>query len=452
MEKKYGLWTSIAMIVGIVIGSGIFFKADNILSATGGNVGLAVLALGVSAVSIIFGAMTVSRLAMLTDKSGGAIAYFEQFYSRPAGAGFGWFQTFVYFPSLVCVIAYVLGVYVCMLAGINDGYRYQALIGFAIMIAVYLINMTLPRLSGGVQIVCTVAKLIPLLLIAGFGLFAGEYGLNGAEIVKSVENTEPTGSFLSALLPVVFSYDGWIVATSISKEIKNEKRNLPLALLIAPAIVLVVYVAYFVGLVRMVGIAHILEYGDAYLYVASEKIFGPAGKTVMLIMVAISVFGTLNGLILGHIRLPQSLHERGFLGGDRYEKAVNSCGKMIFSGIIAILISLVWGVGHYLSLEFNLLPESDISELAIVSQYILFLALYVKVFLLWRKKVVKGVMYGVVCPLLASIGAIIICVCGFLNPVIFAIGLVLVAIVFASGYLFTNRKIKANTLIEYSEE
>ena len=74
-KKQYGLVTAIAMIGGIVIGSGIFFKADNILAYTGGSAALGVAALVIAAVSIVFGALTLGELAARTDAPGGQIAY-----------------------------------------------------------------------------------------------------------------------------------------------------------------------------------------------------------------------------------------------------------------------------------------------------------------------------------------------------------------------------------------
>ncbi len=446
VKKKYGLWTAIAMIIGIVIGSGIFFKSDEILKATGGNAWMAIGAFILSALSIIFGAITVSRLALLSTETGGAVSYFKQFVSKEVGAGFGWFQTFVYFPTLTAVISYVSGVYICMLFGIPGTLEYQVLAGFIMILLLYALNMTLPKTSGIVQIVCMITKLFPLILIAGYGLFAGENSMSlSPEVVVDYTPAHGLGmgAFIAAMLPIVFSYDGWIVSTSISQEIKNEKKNLTLALLIAPAAVLAIYLMYFVGLVRMVGIEHILTSGDNHLYYASEMIFGASGQKVIVAFVTISVIGTLNGLILGHIRLPFSLAENDILGfkKETFVKTNAKTGTPLYSGLLAMGVTLGWLVVHYLVSKFNLLLGSDISELAIASQYLLFLLLYYKVFSLWRKGKVKGVGYGVICPILASIGAIIIFVSGFTKPFVFLVGIIIVAICAGiGGYINSDKR------------
>ena len=104
-REKYGLITSITMIIGICIGSGIFFKSDNVLAATGGSVPLGILVFAIAAISIVFGGLAVSELASRTDKPGGIIAYSEEFVSRRFACCIGWFQTLVYYPALIAVVS-----------------------------------------------------------------------------------------------------------------------------------------------------------------------------------------------------------------------------------------------------------------------------------------------------------------------------------------------------------
>ena len=91
MKANYGLGTAITMIIGIVIGSGIFFKSDNILAFTGGSVPLGILVFCIGAFGIIFGCLTLSELSMRTEKNGGVVGYYEDFISKKLAAAFGWF-------------------------------------------------------------------------------------------------------------------------------------------------------------------------------------------------------------------------------------------------------------------------------------------------------------------------------------------------------------------------
>lgn len=130
MEKReYGLFTAIAMIVGIVIGSGIFFKSDNILIYTGGSIIKGVLVFSIAAVGIIFGSLSISILASKTTKAGGLITYADEYSGRKTACAFGWFQVFIYYPSLVGVLSWVAAVYICMLFNIPNTPEILGMIG-----------------------------------------------------------------------------------------------------------------------------------------------------------------------------------------------------------------------------------------------------------------------------------------------------------------------------------
>ena len=94
-NKAYRLPTAIAMIVGICIGSGIFFKSDNILEATGGSVPLGILVFLLGAVGIIFGGLSIGQLAARTAQPGGLVAYAAEFVGPSFTGGVGWFQVFL---------------------------------------------------------------------------------------------------------------------------------------------------------------------------------------------------------------------------------------------------------------------------------------------------------------------------------------------------------------------
>ena len=170
-EKHYGLFTAVSMIVGICVGSGIFFKADDILGATGGNVALGILVFCIGAFSIIFGSITLTQLANRTERTGGVVAYFEEFISDKAASAFGWFQLFVYLPTIIVVVSWVSGIYTCMLLGLPNTLETQTLIGTGYMAFFFLLNYFSLRLGGYFQNLATIMKLIPLIAVAIVGHF-----------------------------------------------------------------------------------------------------------------------------------------------------------------------------------------------------------------------------------------------------------------------------------------
>ena len=152
-KNEYSLLTCIAMIVGVVIGSGIFFKSDNILIATNGNIFLGCLTFVIAAISIIFGSLTVAELAARTDKAGGTITYAEDAYGSGVACAFGWFQLFLYYPTTLAVVCYIVGLYTCMLFGVTATLTLQMLIGLATFLILFLVNMLARRVAASYQTV-----------------------------------------------------------------------------------------------------------------------------------------------------------------------------------------------------------------------------------------------------------------------------------------------------------
>ena len=404
-KNEYGLFTAITMIVGIVIGSGIFFKSDNILIATGGSIALGVLVFCIAAIAIIFGSLTISQLASRSSQSGGVIAYAEENYNKSLACAFGWFQTFLYFPTLIAVVSWVAGIYICMLFGVEGTLEIQMLIGFAIMAFLFIINTLSAKLGGLFQNASTIIKLIPLVLIAIAGLIFGDASNISLSHVTSMKSV----GWISAIAPIAFSFDGWVVATSIGHEIKDSKRNLPKALIIAPIFILAMYVLYFVGISIYIGPETIMALGDAHVDLAANTLLGPWGAKIVLVFVIISIMGTINGLTLGMIRLPHSLAKRNMFPNSEVVSKVNEKVLMpVNSALVAFLVSLVWFVVHYITTKFGILPNSDISEISITMSYTLYIILYVKVFQLGRNGEIKGIWNSKINPILAIIGSLII--------------------------------------------
>lgn len=415
MEKrKYGLFTGIAMITGIVIGSGIFFKSDNILLWTNGNIKAGILIFVVAAIAIIFGSLAISQLASLTDKPGGIITYAEEFCSMPISCAFGWFQSFLYLPSITAVVAWVAGIYTCILFNIEGTLEIQVLIGTIFIIILFAFNILSAKLGGYIQNGTTLIKLIPLFVIAFAGLAFG----NPVQSITYSTASVGTVGLLSAIPPIAFSFDGWSISTSICHEIKNSKKNLPRALIISPILILVIYILYFVGISSLVGPDKIMSMGDAHVDYAANLIWGKMGAKLILVFVIISVLGTVNGIALASIRLPYAMGIRNMIPASKLFSKVNrKLGDMpLNSALLALAFSIILMVAHYITQKFSLLYNSDISEISIVTNYIGYIVLYIAVIRLARKGKVKGFFHGYAFPVLAILGAIIILFGGIQNP------------------------------------
>ena len=435
-KKNYGLFTTVAMIVGICIGSGIFFKSDNILAATGGSVPLGVVVFVLGATGIIFGGLSISELAARTDRPGGIITYYEEFAGEKLACGMGWFQIFVYYPTITVIVSWVIGIYVCLLFGWPGTFRSQMLIGFLFYTFSMIVNTVSAKLGGAFQNFTTISKMLPLVIIAVCGLLFG----NPARGIQSITPQASAGgtAWLAAIGPVAYSYDGWIVSTTIAPEIRDAKKNLPKALIIAPLIILATYVAYFIGVTSLLDPAQIIRLQDAHVYTVANRLFGAFGAKLILIAVILAVMGTDNGLILGYIRLPYAMALRGrryFPLAEKLAKPGVHTSTPVLSSVFCYVIVLFWTAVHAGTVHFNLLPNSDISEISIAVSYLLYLVLYWKVFLLYRKGEIQSVFRGAVAPAVAALGSLFILSGGLQNRLFvfyaaFCMLVVLLAVVF----------------------
>ena len=213
-----------------------------------------------------------------------------------------------------------------------------------------------------------------------------------------------------ALGPIAYSYDVWIVATSLSHEVKNAKQTMPKALTIAPLLILTIYTLYFVGISSYVGVDQVIALGDAHVSVAASQLLGGTFAKLIVVFVIVSVMGTVNGLITGFMRMPYSLAMRkGMIPFSKQLKKVHSQLDIpVSSALFAFLICAFWMIVHYICTKFSIIPNSDISEIAISIAYMLYIVLYYQVYCLYKQKQIKSLFKGVICPVFATIGSLII--------------------------------------------
>ncbi len=421
MQQKtahYGLPTAVSMIIGIVVGSGIVFKSPTVLKATGGSVPLGVLAFCIAAISIVFGSITLSQLSVRTEKNGGAVGFFEDFVSLPLAAAFGWFQTFVYLPTMSAVVSWVAGIYTCALFTIESTLEIQVLLGLFYMILLYGVNVISLRWGGYIQNLSTAIKLVPLVIIAFVGLLFGAEHPDIPAGVAFIGSSEVGMGWLAALIPIAFSFDGWIVSLSITNEVKNPKRTMPLALTLGPILCLVIYVCYFVGITNMLGSEYIMSMGKESVTTAAEMIFGGVGGKVITVAVLISILGVVNGLILGMLRMPQALATKHMIPGAAAIAPLNpKTGLSNGSCLVAFGSSLAYLLIHYAVMKSGILGNYDISEIAIAFSYVCYIVLYWKVLKMGRAGEISNPFLGKIAPVMGMLGSAIIMIGAFIaNP------------------------------------
>lgn len=386
LNRKYGLATAICMVVGTVIGSGVFFKAQNVLSATGGNMPLGIAAWIITGLIMIICSAQFAVMATRYEKVSGVVDYAEATCGKSYGYYLAWFMVNIYYPGMTSVLAWVSARYFGVLFGWEmTSANVLALSGF-FLVAAYTMNALSPKLAGKFQISATVIKLIPIFLMAVIGSivgFANGTLTNNFTTIVSEAVGGTSGGLFAAVVATVFAYEGWIVATSINAELKNPKKNLPLALVIGAFIVVLAYVFYYIGVAGGATNAVLIQEGAT---TAFRNIFGPVGGAILNICIVISCLGTLNGLMVGATRGMYAIAAREFGPAkkmfNQIDKATNMTTNSAVWGLFVCALWLVYFYGANLTSGWFGLFNFDSSELPIVTVY----ALYIPMFLLWMKK------------------------------------------------------------------
>ena len=404
LHKKYGFWTATAMVVGIVIGSGVFFKADDVLKASGGDLPTALFAWLIGGSIMVVTAYVFSKIATRIERVNGVVDYFEQAYGAKAGYLVAWFMTFIYYPTLVAVLAWVSGNYTAGLLNMPDALWPLAVV---YLTGFFLLNYYSPVLAGKWQVSSTVIKLIPLGLVAAVGCVAGlSSGQTMHNFAHSAQAVSSGGGLAVATLATAFAYEGWIIATVINAELKDAKRTLPKALVVGTIAVAAIYMAYYLGISGVLTNEQVLAEGDAAPVRVIGLIFGNLGGTLLTVFVIVSCLGTLNGLIMGSARGMFSIASRG-MGprADLFCRVNPVTNSTSHSAIAGYFLSMFWLLVWYGNFHGWWGRFMDISELPIAFLYVIYISLYAWVM---RTFTDLGGFSRFVCPALAGAGSLYI--------------------------------------------
>src|SRR5665647_3301336 len=442
LTKKFGLLTAIAMVVGIVIGSGVFFKAEKILTATGGNLPLGILAWVIGGVIMISCAYTFAVMSTRYEYVNGIVDYAEAMMGKTYGYYIGWFMALIYYPTLTSVLAWVSARYTAVLFGWDITGGQCMTIACFYLIGSYALNALSPILAGKFQVGTTVIKLIPLGLMAVVGTVVGlNTGMTIQNFTTSVVEVNTSTALFTAVVATAFAYEGWIIATSINAELRDSKKNLPIALVLGSIVVMATYILYYVGLAGAVTNETMMAGGEEGAKLAFETIFGGAAGTLIFVFVIISCLGTLNGLMLGCTRGMYSIAARN--EGPRPEmfKQIDPVTNMpTNSSIFGVLLCGFWLLYFYganLTAPWFGFFCFDSSELPIVTIY----ASYIPIFIaMIRKEKDLSTFKRVIMPSIALIGCVFMIVAAIFSHKMAVVAyLIIFAVIMGFGALAARR-------------
>lgn len=325
LRRDLGMWGAAAIVVGTVIGSGIFLVPKAMILRVGSpEMVFAVWIFG--GLLSLFGALTYAELAAAMPEAGGEYVYLREAYGPFWGFLYGWTQTWVaksasiatlataffyylanFFPSLDAVLG-TIGLPI----GPNGGpleIRSGQLLSMATIMALAGLNYFGVRFGGGVQVGVTALKVGAILAIVVVGLLSGAG--SASNFGTAVPAPGGVAGFFAALVAALWAYDGWNNVSMVSSEIKNPQRNLPLSLIGGTLLVMAVYlltnVAYFYVLP-----ADAVAGSDRVAAAMMRRVSGETGASLVSMAAVISIFAALNGSILSGSRVPYALARDGY--------------------------------------------------------------------------------------------------------------------------------------------
>ncbi len=457
LHRKYGLFTAICMVVGIVIGSGVFFKAQDILAMPGIDLPLGIIAWLIGGAIMLVCLLAFSFMGQKYEKVNGLVDYAETTVGPMYGYYIGWFCSTIYYPAMTSALAWLSARYTLEFVigafpdfpmlipaaegGCVFGPECLALTLFYLC-ACYAINVLSPKLAGKFQVSTTIIKMIPLALMAVVGVIAGlTSGLLMENFAAPPVEAAAAGTnpLFAAVCATAFAYEGWIIATAMNAEIKDSKKNLPKALILGGIVIVATYVLYFVGVAGGATTAELKASGTT---VAFNNIFGSVLGSILKLFVAISCLGTTNGLMMASSRSLYALSARGQgPNPDIYGQVDPKTNMPNNASILSLVIISAWFVYFFLSNLAGTWTGAfvfDSSELPIITIYLM----YIPMFIQWmRKEKEQNVLRRFILPILALCGSIfmvVACIIGHQWGCLWY--LIVFAVIMAIGTLFRKKR------------
>ncbi len=310
-KREISLFGGVSILGGIMIGGGIFYLGSYVLMRTGMSLGWALVCWALGGLISLLGGLCYAELGAMMPKAGGSTFYLNTAFHPLIGFLCGFSGWLISFPGSISGGILAL----TAIFGLNG--VTEKLAASALIILFTLYNTFGVKVGSRFQSLTMIAKLIPIAIIMFGGLFFGKVtpnlSLAAPEGVTSVSQMISMIAF--ATVATLWAYEGWTNLNLVAEEVKNPKRNLPLALIISIGGIALIYILFNFAIYRVLDIKEITELinsGEYYLgTVASTRLFASAGGFIVVVGMVISMIGSVNGLTIAGPRLPYAMAQEG---------------------------------------------------------------------------------------------------------------------------------------------
>ncbi|MCU1334295.1 MAG: amino acid/polyamine/organocation transporter, superfamily [Candidatus Angelobacter sp.] len=375
--RELNVWHATAIVVGTIIGSGIFLVPAEMMQAVG-SARLVYLAWIVGGLLSFFGALTYAELGALRPWAGGEYVYIRDAYGPLPSFLYAWTWFLIAKPASIASVTSglvrVLGNFsafsflphpVFSLHGSGgQGYQitYGHLLAVAATILITALNYLGVRKAGNFQLVMTTLKIVMIVVIiaAGFSATTGSWSNFGTTFLGAKGGM---AGFMAALVAALWAYDGWNDLNMVSGEIRNPERSIPLALIAGVAIVAVLYIGVN-GAVQYVMPAADIARSPVPASAATQIAIGRIGALLVSAGMALSMFVTLNGTIMSGGRIPFAVARDGY-----FFKALADIHPRFHTPALALIVQAVMAI----ALQLGGGSFRDFLELAIFSEWLFYM-------------------------------------------------------------------------------
>jgi len=347
-KKELTLFDSTCLIVGIIIGAGIYETAPDIARSVQHWWGVPLLWIAGGLLSLA-GALCYAELATAYPRAGGDFVYLGRAYGRWAGFLFGWIQLVIVRPGDIALMAFIFARYARQLydplAGTQGRYGQAMYLVYACaaVVVLTLINTLGVRQGKWTQNILTVVKTIGLATIIIVGLASPA----GADRQARVP-VEWSPTLSVAMIMVLFTYGGWNEMAFVAAEVKNARHNILRALVLGTVAVMVLYLLANAAFLRSLGHDG-MGNSRAVGVEAIQGVFGRYGARIFAVIICISVLGAINGLIFAGARISYAVGKEhrlfGFLGRWHGRRGT-PLPALILQCVIAIVVIVAFGSFH----------------------------------------------------------------------------------------------------------
>lgn len=335
LKKDLGLLEAMTIVVGLLVGSGIFILPAQVFLGTQAP-GLGIIAWMVGGAISIAAGLSIAELAAAMPRAGGTYVYLREAYGEGWAFMQGWISFLAYSSAITAALALAFTTYFSALFPLSP--LMTNVVASLTVIILTLINYFGVRFGGYIQNIFTFGKLFCIAALVIFGFIHGQGG-NLLPIFP--ENGGIVAPLAAGVIATLWAYDGWIYVAMMAEEIKNPQRNLPLALVFGIGIAATVFAIYNAALLNVLPMQAIIENGGHSATMMAGQIFGVIGGTLITIGILISVFGTLNGIVMTSPRYYYAMaRDKLFFANE----LVGSVHPQYKTPHVALIISAFWSI------------------------------------------------------------------------------------------------------------